>query len=157
MTCVAFHRLISLLASTHLLFAGCLIVGNDDGFEILEGRRLFKYWLCKVSWQETVVLDCVKPSTQVIWIVSDHIQKESLKVHQFCVVWVISPGSDLNSAPRLSTEVFLDVINDDGLGQISSGNSAQILDIVLCGIGLRVSDLHSMLSVEPVSDGFCLV
>ena len=87
----------------------------------------------------------------------DHVEQETLEVHKLSVVWVIPPSRDLNSISGLSAEIFFDVVNDDRPGQVSSANSAQVLNVVLGGVGLRVLHLNRVLAVEPVRDGPCLV
>ena len=62
--------------------------------------------------QEAVILEHLEVLSDVVWLLEDHIQQQSLQVHQLRIVRVVLPGRDLNSVFRLAAEVLLDVVND---------------------------------------------
>lgn len=61
-----------------------------------------------------------------------HIEEQALQVHQLSVEGIVLPGRDLNSILGLAAEVLLDVINDEGLRQVTA-SASQILDVVSGG------------------------
>ena len=62
--------------------------------------------------QETVFLEHFKVLSDVVWLLVNHIEQQSLQVHQLRIVRIVLPGRDLNSVFRLAAEVLLDVVND---------------------------------------------
>ena len=57
-------------------------------------------------------LEHLQVLTDVNGLLANHVQQQSLQVHQLRVVRVVLPGRDLNSVSRLAAEVLLDVVND---------------------------------------------
>ena len=63
--------------------------------------------------QETVLLESVKVDSEVVRLSFAHVQKQALEDHELSVVRVIFPGRNLNSIPRLTDEIFFNVVNND--------------------------------------------
>ena len=62
----------------------------------------------------------------------------------------------MNSISRLAAEIFPNVVNDEHIMERAT-KDAKILDVVLGGARSLVLHLHSVLAVQAVSNGTCLV
>ena len=106
--------------------------------------------------QKAVLFQTVEIHTHVIWPLTCHVKQEALQVDQLSVVWIISPGRDLDAVARLAHKVLANVVDDDDFGEVAP-NKGQVLNVVSRLVRGLVLHLDSVLTVQSVRDRLGLI
>lgn len=78
----------------------------------------------------------------ILHIFADEVRQEKAKFVKFSVHWVLEPRKNLDSVTGLSFKVVSDVVDDDGLAEISA-QGAKVFDV-------NSIVILAVLTVEPI-------